>query len=76
MLDYPSEFVWQRFLSEYPVLKEKAIEAGVENDPKRGCDLCFAYPLNDGGGVIKNQAEMDFAKYLYCREFEKEKRKQ
>ena len=72
MLGGSNELTWKRFLSEHPKLRELAIKAGVEDNPQRAYELNSAYFLNCGEGIIKSEAEREFAIYMYCREYENE----
>ena len=70
MLDLSKEGVWKRLLEEDSELKELAIKAGVEDNPKRAQELNGCYAWNCGSGVVKSEEERTLARYLFCCDFE------
>ena len=62
--------VWEQLLVEDPELKELAIKAGVEKNPKRVKELLGCFGTNCGDGVVRSEAERDLAKYLFLMPFD------
>lgn len=74
MLETSTNFAWNRFTSAHPKLKELAIKAGVENNPQRAQELNCAYSSNGRERLVMSEAERELARYLYCREYEREEK--
>ncbi len=70
MLDLSNETVWARLLEKDPTLKELAVKAGAENNPKRAKELMESFAFNGGYRVAKTDAEKNLALYLFCSDFE------
>ena len=64
--------VWEKLLEEDSMLKELAIKAGVEKNPKRVKELLGCFGTNCGDGVVRSEAERDLAKYLFSMPFDEE----
>ena len=62
--------LWSQFLTENPKLKELAVKAGVENNVERAIELRNSIAINCGDGVCNSDEEREFAKYLYCHDFD------
>lgn len=66
MSDFSSAKFWEQVFISNPKIKELAIKAGIENNPKRLNELRGAFAFNFGRDVCKSEVERELSMYLFC----------
>ena len=66
MLEFSNESEWKMALEKDAKLRQLAVAAGIENNFKRARELNGCIAWDCGEGVIKNEAEMELAMYMFC----------